>query len=92
MTVLFSDMSTLSTVVAIVADLWVLIVTWKKTADIWKFSLKNHQFKPALSTLLIRDGKVEYLLLFLLSLFLFVAPRHPIFRVSHSAFTFTAGV
>lgn len=65
-----SDMATLSTVVAIVVDLWVLIVTWKKTADIWKFSLKNHHFKPALSTLLIRDGKMEHSPLFLPSLFL----------------------
>lgn len=43
------------------ADILVLIVTWTKTADIWKASRTYTEFKPTLSVLILRDGEWKLL-------------------------------
>ena len=44
--------------VTILGDLCVLLFTWAKTADVWRHSLREPHFKPVLTHLLIRDGKL----------------------------------
>jgi len=58
---------TVTRVSAIVADLLVLVITWWKTADVWKASKQMKQFKPKLSMLLLRDGTIYFVALFLLN-------------------------
>jgi len=44
----------------VIGDILVLLVTWMKTADIWKTSRLMEQFRPKLSMLLLRDGTVYF--------------------------------
>ncbi|TCD64766.1 hypothetical protein EIP91_003657 [Steccherinum ochraceum] len=46
--------------ISIVNDLVVLCLTWMKTADVWRASLELENFKPALTTLLLRDGSLYF--------------------------------
>ncbi|TCD64402.1 hypothetical protein EIP91_004118 [Steccherinum ochraceum] len=41
---------------AIASDLLVLVLTWVRTADVWRESMKTKSFKPTISMLLLRDG------------------------------------
>jgi len=45
----------------VMSDLLILIVTWMKTADIVSVKIKN--FRPKLSTLLIRNGTLYFIAL-----------------------------
>ncbi|TCD65323.1 hypothetical protein EIP91_002809 [Steccherinum ochraceum] len=56
----------------IVAELLVLALTWVKTADVWRESLKVKGFKPSLTTLLLRDGTVYFSLLLILNIVVLV--------------------
>ncbi|TCD62833.1 hypothetical protein EIP91_006346 [Steccherinum ochraceum] len=50
---------------AIVADVLVLYITWKKSAYTWRTSLRIRQFKPKISILLLRDGTIYFVALFI---------------------------
>ncbi|TCD64405.1 hypothetical protein EIP91_004121 [Steccherinum ochraceum] len=41
---------------AIASDLLVLVLTWMRTADVWRESRRIENFKPTISLLLLRDG------------------------------------
>ncbi|KAH8093099.1 hypothetical protein BXZ70DRAFT_439673 [Cristinia sonorae] len=45
---------------AMLSDLLVLIVTWRKSASTWRESLRMKRFKPKISVLLIRDGTLYF--------------------------------
>ncbi|TCD60970.1 hypothetical protein EIP91_009235 [Steccherinum ochraceum] len=48
---------------AIANDLLVLALTWVKTAGVWRESLKMKEFRPTLTTLLLRDGSLYFVIL-----------------------------
>jgi len=54
--------------VAMVGDFLVLAITWMKTIEVWKTSRELTQFKPKLSTLLLRDGTMYFAALTILNL------------------------
>ncbi|TCD62428.1 hypothetical protein EIP91_006910 [Steccherinum ochraceum] len=58
--------------IGISGDLLVLAITWVKTADTWRAGAKAGQFRPALTTLLLRDGTTYFLTLLLLGIISFV--------------------
>ncbi|TCD61338.1 hypothetical protein EIP91_008581 [Steccherinum ochraceum] len=58
--------------IGISGDLLVLAITWLKTADTWRASAKAGQVRPALTTLLLRDGTTYFLTLLLLGIISFV--------------------
>lgn len=45
---------------AVLADAIVLVVTWLKTADTWRRSRDDHNMRPTLTMLLLRDGVCCY--------------------------------
>jgi len=51
---------TITRSIAVVADLLVFIITWMKTAGIWKASRNMKQFRPKLTMLLLRDGTIYF--------------------------------
>ncbi|TCD63928.1 hypothetical protein EIP91_004775 [Steccherinum ochraceum] len=48
---------------AVTSDLLVLILTWVKTIGIWRSGVENEGEKPALITLVLRDGTTYFLAL-----------------------------
>ncbi|TCD71061.1 hypothetical protein EIP91_000153 [Steccherinum ochraceum] len=54
--------------IAIASDALVLVLTWLKTADVWRASRRMKGLKITVSTLLLRDGTVYFSLLLLLNI------------------------
>ncbi|TCD64583.1 hypothetical protein EIP91_003879 [Steccherinum ochraceum] len=46
--------------IAIVTDVLVLVLTWIKTADVWRESKRTKRFEVTVSTLLLRDGTMYF--------------------------------
>ncbi|TCD60975.1 hypothetical protein EIP91_009240 [Steccherinum ochraceum] len=60
---------------AIAGDLLVIGLTWVKTAGILRESLRNDGFRPTITTLLLRDGTVYFIVLLLMNVVSFI-PTH----------------
>ncbi|TCD64198.1 hypothetical protein EIP91_004431 [Steccherinum ochraceum] len=65
--VLISTVAFAARSAAILSDGVVLALTWMKTADIWRTSLKIKGLKPSLTMLLLRDGTVYFGMLFIMN-------------------------
>ncbi|TCD65311.1 hypothetical protein EIP91_002797 [Steccherinum ochraceum] len=53
---------------AITNDLLVLVLTWIQTADVWRECMRIKGFKPALTTLLLRDGSLYFGILLIMNI------------------------
>ncbi|KAH8102726.1 hypothetical protein BXZ70DRAFT_1059549 [Cristinia sonorae] len=76
--------------IAILTDLLVLAITWRKSMYIFKASLRMKQFKPRISVLLMRDGTIYFVALSILNLVTLILNIKGYLGFGGTSFTFIA--